>query len=141
MKLYNIMPILLVIGVVLVSGCTQYGTEPAETDPVATTPAATEPAPSQPVGAVKEFDLTAKQWEFNPSTITVNKGDTVKLHITSIDVTHGFGMPDFGISETLTPGSTIDIEFVADKRGTFTFACIVVCGSGHGGMNGQLIVN
>ena len=135
MKVYGLL-IILVFGVILVSGCAQYGAQPTQ-------PITTDPAPSQSVatGTVKEFDLTAKQWEFSPSTITVNKGDTVKLHISSIDVTHGFGLPDFGINKTLSPGSTVDIEFVADKRGTFTFACTIICGSGHGGMNGQLIVN
>lgn len=91
-------------------------------------------------GEIKEFNITAKRWEFDPSTITVNRGDIVKLHIRSIDVTHGFGLPEFGISEQLESGETIDIEFVADKTGTFIFNCIVICGSGHSGMKGQLIV-
>lgn len=89
---------------------------------------------------VKEFNITAKKWEFDPGTITVNKGDTVKLHIKSIDVSHGFGLSAFGINEQLDPGETVDIEFTADKTGTFTFACSVFCGSGHSGMKGQLIV-
>ena len=66
-------------------------------------------------GAVKEFDMTAKQWDFEPSTIEVNQGDTVKLHIESIDVIHGIALPAFGINENLEPGKTVDIEFVADK--------------------------
>lgn len=89
---------------------------------------------------IKEFDMTARKWTFEPSTITVNKGDTVILHITSIDVTHGFLLPTFGINEELNPGKTVDIEFVANKAGTFVFACNVFCGSGHGRMNGKLIV-
>ena len=89
---------------------------------------------------VKEFTMTAKQWEFEPSEITVNKGDTVKLHITSEDVKHGFGLPEFGINVDLEPGETVDVEFVADETGTFPFACTVVCGSGHIGMEGQVIV-
>lgn len=132
MKLYNILPILLIVGVILVSGCTQQGTQQSATP--------TTPTQTAPTGEVKEFTMTAKNWEFSPSTITVNKGDTVKLHIKSIDVTHGFGLPDFGINENLAPGKTVDVEFVADKAGTFTFVCTVYCGSGHGGMKGQLIV-
>lgn len=126
MKAYGLI-IILIFGVLLISGCTQ--SAPPASSPPATT------------GEIKEFNITAKQWEFSPSTINVNKGDTVKLHITSIDVTHGFGLPDFGVYETLNPGSTIDVEFVADKTGTFTFACTVVCGTGHSGMNGQLVVS
>ena len=129
MKIFTLLPLLLVAGVVFVSGCTQ-GAQP--------TPSDTQP-PS--TGEVKEFDMTARQWEFTPNTITVNKGDTVRLHIESVDVTHGFGLPDFGVNEQLEPGKDVHVEFVADKTGTFTFACTVVCGSGHTGMSGQLIVN
>ncbi|MBS3126603.1 cupredoxin domain-containing protein [Candidatus Woesearchaeota archaeon] len=89
---------------------------------------------------VKEFAMTAKRWEFTPSSITVNKGDTVKLTITSEDVTHGFNLPEFGVNAQLQPGKTIAVEFVADKTGTFSFFCSVFCGTGHSGMRGTLIV-
>ena len=90
--------------------------------------------------SVKEFDLIARKWDFEPSTLTVNEGDTVLLHIQSIDVAHGFGLSAFSVSEYLTPGQTVDVEFVADKVGTFTYQCIIYCGSGHGNMEGQFIV-
>lgn len=90
---------------------------------------------------VKTFTMTAKQWEFSPDTITVNKGDTVVLSVKSIDVTHGFAIPEFGVNERLTPGKTVEVEFVADKAGTFPFFCSVVCGEGHGSMRGQLVVS
>ena len=89
---------------------------------------------------VKEFKMTAKKWEFVPDTITVNEGDTVKLEIESIDVTHGFGLSAFGINENLKSGETVEVEFVADKKGEFTFICSVFCGSGHGAMKGTLVV-
>ena len=93
---------------------------------------------SQP--GVKEFTMIAKQWEFDPEVIRVNKGDTVRLFIESIDVTHGFTISAFGVNERLTKGKTIEVEFVADKAGIFTFFCSVQCGAGHSSMNGQLIV-
>ncbi len=90
---------------------------------------------------VKEFTMTAKQWEFSPSTITVNKGDKVRLLVTSVDVAHGIGLSDFGVSSFINPGKQTVIEFVADKQGTFSFFCNVACGVGHGNMRGTLIVN
>ncbi len=128
MKMFWILPV-LVLAVVLVSGCIgQIGTQPSTPDRTGAT------------GEIKEFEMTVKQWEFTPSIITVNKGDTVELHITSIDVAHGFALPDFGISERLEPGEDVHVEFIADKTGTFSFWCDVLCGSGHGSMRGQLIV-
>ncbi len=90
---------------------------------------------------IKEFNMTAKQWQFSPDTIEVNEGDTVILNIKSIDVTHGFALPNFGVDERLSPGNEVKIEFLANKEGTFYFACNVSCGVGHGGMNGKIIVN
>lgn len=92
------------------------------------------------VPATKTFDVTASQFEFSPSTITVSKGDTVVLNLTSEDVPHGFSLADFNISETLTPGKTKQVTFVADQVGTFSFSCSIVCGSGHSAMKGSLIV-
>lgn len=106
-----------------------------------TTTAVTTTAPTTTTTqAVKEFTMTASQWKFEPNTINVNQGDTVKLQITDIDVTHGFSLPTFGINKQLDAGKTTTVEFVADKKGTFTFACSVFCGSGHSGMNGKLVV-
>ena len=89
---------------------------------------------------IKEFKMTAQNWEFSPSKITVKKGDTVLIHITSQDITHGFSLPAYGISKKLEPGKTVDIEFVANRAGTFPWACNVPCGSGHAGMQGTLLV-
>jgi len=90
--------------------------------------------------AIKEFTMTAKKWDFTPSIITVNEGDTVKLTIESIDVSHGFAITAFGVSEILSPGNIVEIEFVANQKGTFSFFCTVPCGSGHSTMKGTLIV-
>ena len=132
MKLLS-MALALLIGIIIISGCSQPVAQQPKTAP-------NTPAQAAPTGEVKEFTMTAKRFEFVPSTITVNKGDTVKITITSADVSHGFNLPDFGVNEMLEPGNPIKVEFVADKQGTFTFSCSVPCGSGHGSMKGQLIV-
>lgn len=89
---------------------------------------------------VKEFNIVASQWKFSPSTIEVNEGDKVILNVESVDVAHGLAIPAFGINEYLSPGQTVRMEFVADRKGRFTFSCSVSCGVGHSGMIGKLIV-
>lgn len=89
---------------------------------------------------IKEFDIIASQWKFSPNTIKVSEGDNVVLNIKSIDVAHGIAIPSYGINEYLSPGQTVKIEFIADKKGTFTFSCSVSCGVGHSGMSGKIIV-
>ncbi len=89
---------------------------------------------------VKEFDVIAKQFEFVPGVITVNQGDLVRLKVKSIDVPHGIGITEFGVNEGLPTNVERVVEFIADKKGTFTIFCTVYCGDGHGDMKGKLIV-
>jgi len=84
--------------------------------------------------------MTAVQFSFNPSTVTVNQGDNVELRITSIDVTHGISIPAFGINATLPPGETVTVQFFAESAGTYPFSCSVYCGAGHPDMVGQIVV-
>ena len=90
--------------------------------------------------ATKQFDVVAKQFSFEPNKIEVNQGDVVILKIKSVDVDHGIAIPDFGVSKTLQSGKEETIQFTADKKGTFTFFCNVLCGSGHESMTGTLVV-
>lgn len=92
-------------------------------------------------GATKEFNVVASQFAFDPDTITVDKGDTVIIHVTSADVPHGFAIEGYNVNVAFDKGETKTVTFVADKAGTFQFFCSVPCGSGHRSMKGQLVVN
>ena len=93
------------------------------------------------IGAVvKEFNVTAFQFGFDPGIISVNNGDIVKLNIVSRDVTHGIAINEFDVNEVITPGKTATIKFTANKTGNFTFYCSVYCGGGHVEQKGTLIV-
>jgi cytochrome c oxidase subunit 2 len=100
-------------------------------------------APGESRGAaagVHEIRMTAKKYEFSPSSIHVKKGEHVKLLITAVDHDHGFKLAAFDIQQDLKEGETSTIEFTADKAGTFRFACSHVCGFGHRGMKAELVV-
>ncbi len=101
---------------------------------------AQEPASPSPPGAAHEIKMTAKKYEFDPSTITVKKGERVRLLITALDRDHGFKLEAFGINQKLKKGDTETIEFTADKSGTFPFQCSEFCGFGHGRMKGKVVV-
>ncbi|MBI4099201.1 cupredoxin domain-containing protein [Candidatus Parcubacteria bacterium] len=120
----------------------QSGSAQTQTPSPAPVPPAASPEtpPPAPPSEVQEFTLTARQWEFEPSTVTVKKGVPVRLRITSIDVAHGFRLSDFDVNATLAPNQTQAVEFTPTKTGEFSFACSVFCGSGHSGMRGTLRV-
>jgi len=96
--------------------------------------------PSQPEGALKEFSINAKKWVFDPATIEVNRGDRVRLRITSSDVTHGIGIAEYGVNVELPANQEVVVDFTADRAGEFPFFCTVFCGKGHSDMRGLLIV-
>ena len=89
---------------------------------------------------VHEIPVTATKYEFTPSSIHVKKGEHVRLLIAATDHDHGFKLAAFNINQDLKKGQSTTIEFTAVKTGTFPFACSHVCGFGHRGMKGDLVV-
>ena len=87
-----------------------------------------------------EIKMTARQFEFEPRVITVQKGRPVKLLITSTDVEHGFAVAELGISKKLKENAVTVVEFTPERVGRFPFECSVMCGSGHDEMTGELVV-
>jgi len=129
----------LILGILLISACAQQNPQNGQNlqDAIGQGTPVEQPAQS---GGVKEIKMTAKQFAFEPGVIEINKGDKVKLIVTSVDVPHGISIPEYGINERLNPGNPVTIEFTADKQGTFTAFCSVFCGSGHSNMKGKIVV-
>jgi cytochrome c oxidase subunit 2 len=90
--------------------------------------------------AEQVIQITAKRYEYNPSTITVKKGAPVVLEFTSLDRLHGFNCPGLGIRTDISPGKVTTLRFVPQKAGTFPFHGDIFCGSGHEGMTGTIVV-
>jgi cytochrome c oxidase subunit 2 len=84
--------------------------------------------------------ITAKRFEFVPSTITLKKGETVKLVVTSEDVTHGLFLRPLKIDTDLVPGETQQLTVTPQSAGTFTAICHHFCGAGHGNMKLTVVV-
>jgi heme/copper-type cytochrome/quinol oxidase subunit 2 len=108
-------------------------------------------------GSVQVIELTAKKYEFSPGPVHVRAGTKVQLKITAIDHDHGIEIPTVpdgtekgaaaGIVLTdpqkcyrLKKGETTTVELEAKTAGTYTFKCCHLCGLGHHGMKGQLVV-
>jgi len=94
----------------------------------------------QIVDGVREIKIEAFQFGFKPEQIVVKKGEKIRLIAVSTDVTHGIGIKEYNINQTLPPNEEKVIEFDAAQVGEFHFHCSVYCGSKHGKMHGALIV-
>jgi len=101
---------LLVLSVVFIAGCNG-GYSNQATGAVA-------------VGEVKEFSTVIRGYNYDPSTINVNYGDTVIINIKNDDrVGHGISLPTFGVRESVGPGQTKRIQFIASPRESASTFC------------------
>ncbi len=89
---------------------------------------------------VKVFNVSGANFRFDPKTITVKKGDKVRIVFKSLDMQHDWDITELGVDSPVTvAGETSEIEFTADKAGKFEYFCSV---GNHraNGMVGTLIV-
>lgn len=84
---------------------------------------------------IRTISITAKRWEYLPNTVTVRKGEKVKLVITDQDTKHGAKFDTMVVTE-VDGGVMLDTSTV----GTFTFSCPTFCGEGHKEMKGTVVV-
>jgi cytochrome c oxidase subunit 2 len=82
----------------------------------------------------RRIEVTAKRFTYEPSDITVKKGQPVVLVIKSEDVTHGLRFRELNLNAKIEKGTPAELSFTPDKTGDFVGHCSVFCGSGHGGM-------
>ena len=84
--------------------------------------------------------ISTKRFEFNPSVITLKRGEPVTFEFTALDITMGFKLPDFDARADVIPGMTTRLRLRPMKTGTFVFLCDIFCGEGHENMTGKLVV-
>lgn len=139
-------PIIIISGIVLIGGII-YFTLPAKQANYNVSGAdnsmgshMTDNMMIHPTGNIKEFNVRSFNWNFSPATIEVSAGDKVILHVTTDDIDHGLAINEFLVNKRIQPGQTTEIEFMANKRGTFDIYCSVPCGEGHLSMKGKLVV-
>lgn len=87
----------------------------------------------------KQIQITAKRYSYEPSEITLKKGETVVLVFTSVDATHGIEIKELGIKAELHKGKPVSLTVTPAQAGQFIGKCSHFCGRGHGSM--RLTVN
>ena len=96
-----------------------------------------------------EVNVTGLQfaWLFNyPETgitsgeLHVPAGRRVKLNLSANDVIHSFWVPEFRLKQDAIPGRETNLVFTPKLVGTYSVICAELCGSYHGGMKTQVIV-
>ncbi len=95
---------------------------------------------SASVGTEKTFTVSGSNFAFAPSSITVNKGDKVKIIFNNSGGFHDLKIDEFNVATAkINGGASETVEFVADKAGSFEYYCSVGTHRAMG-MKGTLIV-
>ena len=84
--------------------------------------------------------VIAQTWAFVPRELEVPVGSTVKIHVTSPDIQHGFKITDTNINMQIVPGQVSTMTYEFDEVGEFPYICHEYCGRGHAAMAGVVKV-
>ena len=97
-------------------------------------------------------EVTGQQWVWtfrypdsgvtsNEMVVPVAKAIHVELTSPEEDVIHSFFLPHFRLKQDAMPGRRIPVWFEATQTGEFEIPCAELCGFGHSGMKGLLVVH
>jgi mono/diheme cytochrome c family protein len=91
-----------------------------------------------------EITVVARQVEhggWSPSTIALQRGQLVRLRITSTDVVHSLYIKELDLdSGPIYPGHWVRMEFRVQGDGELRIKCDIACGLEHTKMSAKLIV-
>ena len=76
-----------------------------------------------PFAGAAELEVLVSNRGWKPAQITVRKGETVKVVLSSSDREHCFALDALRIEKRVLPGKRTPVEIVADRSGTFAFHC------------------
>lgn len=81
------------------------------------------------------IEVEAGSFYYKPDTITVKKGEKVRINLKAVSMMHDFNIDELGVKVPITKsGSSAFVDFTPDKTGTFEYYCSV----GSHRANGQV---
>ena len=96
------------------------------------------PIVAPPPGA--DVYLTAMAFQWRP-ILKLRKGAQYTLHLSSLDVNHGFSLFPINVNFQVVPGYDYGLRVTPNAAGDFRIMCNEFCGIGHHLMVGRVIVD
>ena len=87
----------------------------------------------------RTIHVGVRQWEWLPVKMTANYGERVVMIMHNADVLHSISIPELNVRQDIPDDGAV-VQFVAAKRGTFTFFCDTPCGKDHDKMKGEITI-
>lgn len=95
------------------------------------------PVVAPPPGS--EVYLLGRMWSWYP-VLKLKKGVEYILHLSSVDVNHGFSLFPVNLNFQVVPGYDYGLKIVPNTAGDFRIVCNEFCGIAHHAMVGKVIV-
>ncbi len=95
------------------------------------------PVVEPPAGS--DVYLIARQWQWTP-VLKLKKDVEYTLHLSSLDVNHGFNLYPINVNFQVVPGYDYGLRIRPTEAGDFRIICNEFCGIGHHLMVGRVIV-
>ncbi len=83
--------------------------------------------------------MLARTFEWYP-IVELENGKSYRLHLSAMDVQHGFSLQPININLQIHPGYEMVLTITPKKIGDFTIICNEYCGLGHHAMTGKIVV-
>ena len=83
--------------------------------------------------------LRAQMWSWYP-VLKLKKNQTYRLHISSVDLQHGFSLQPVNLNFQVLPGYDHVLTISPTESGDFSIICNEFCGIGHHLMTGRILV-
>ncbi len=89
--------------------------------------------------AGEDVYMLARLWEWWP-ILELKKGQSYRIHLSSVDWMHGFSLQPTNINISIHPGLEHVINLTPTETGEFGVICNEYCGIGHHLMTGRIRV-
>jgi len=89
--------------------------------------------------AGSDIYMLGRLWQWYP-IFELEKGQSYRVHLSSMDWQHGFSLQPVNINLQIVPGYEMVVTMTPDQSGEFTVICNEYCGIGHHTMLGKIYV-
>ncbi len=83
--------------------------------------------------------MLGRMWQWYP-VLKLKQGQTYRLHLSSMDLQHGFSLLPINMNFHVLPGYDHVLTLTPTEKGEFQVVCNEFCGIGHHLMTGKIIV-
>jgi cytochrome c oxidase subunit 2 len=87
----------------------------------------------------RDVYMLGRLWQWTPA-LKLKKGQTYRLHLSSLDLVHGFSLFPLNLNFMVLPGYEYVLTITPTTTGEVFVVCNEYCGIGHHQMVGKILV-